>query len=674
MFISTKTKYASCSHCLPHCILTSLFLLNSSFSTLFAQENTSILLTELQVETLMDMNLEDLINIKVISASKREQSIKKAPSTMTVFSRQEIKAMGITTLEELLNFVPGFQASRETVYNQGYRVISRGQSTPQASYNILFMIDGQRLNTDFSGGALALNHFITLANVKQVEIIRGPGSALYGTGAFTGVVNIITMTEGNEVSASLGNLNSRELHTLLSHEEGNWKTSIFAHYFQDHGQSYEKHYFPNNSTAETIHDPRQGTDANLNLTWKDQSAIGLRYTKRKLDGFWGANNTYGEQLSYLETEQPILSLQHTLLNTDHNKLAFYTHYATAKLEQGVGLHIGNRAVQESSLVREQEWQLGIDGRHNINSQHELTAGIEWRQPKLLERNTKHTDFITGNLLQNTDQKTGGRDIIGIHVQHHYDNNSNLESTLGIRFDHYSDFGNTTNPRLGLVYTPIPNTQFKFLYGQAFRAPSFQQLWTVGLGNPNLRPETVKTLELAWTQNYAKLQSTLTYFQSRTKNRIDTMLFPNGRIFANLASLETSGWELDASSKIDNWLLRLTYTHLTETVEHPQNVSNRMFSTILNYQQGAWNVNLNGHYQNQMEQDINNAGQLATLPIPASWVWNSAIRYNWSDHITWIAQVQNLADEETISPTKLAPLKEGLPNRGRTFSLGIEIQF
>jgi len=346
------------------------------------------------------------------------------------------------------------------------------------------------------------------------------------------------------------------------------------------------------------------------------------------------------------------------------------------VEQTIGYSAKKSVVQEFSLVKEREWQFGIDGHYSLNAQHELLAGLEWRRPELTDRYAINTDFATGKIVDRLDYKTGHRNILGLYLQDQYHVSETLEATLGVRYDRYSDFGSTTNPRLALVYTVTPETKFKLMYGQAFRAPSFTQLWTVTFGNPNLKPETVKTAEFAWTQQYSNVQTTLTYFRSRTQDRIDTVLSPTlTRVFANISSLDTAGWELETSFKIDNLFLRSTYTYLTKTVENPQNLSNQMFSVIANYPYGAWNFNVNGYYHDKMEQDITTpTGGLATLNIADYWVWNSALRYSWNKHLTLVGRAQNLGDKEFISPTKSPLLSIGLPNRGRTYSLGIEVQF
>jgi len=140
-------------------------------------------------------------------------------------------------------------------------------------------------------------------------------------------------------------------------------------------------------------------------------------------------------------------------------------------------------------------------------------------------------------------------------------------------------------------------------------------------------------------------------------------------------LKTAGWELEASVKIGNLNLRSAYTQLTKTEQEPRAVAERTFSMIANYQYGDWNFNLNGYYHDDIEQiaRLPKIG-LKTITLNDYWVWNSAIRYTWSENLDFVAQIHNLLDEEFSSSTKLVNYTLGLPNRERTYSLGIEMRF
>ena len=101
--------------------------------------------------------------------------------------------------------------------------------------------------------------------------------------------------------------------------------------------------------------------------------------------------------------------------------------------------------------------------------------------------------------------------------------NDLNLTAGVRYDHYSDLGSTTNPRLGLVWSFLKNADRKLLYGQAFRAPSFTELYNDNnpslMGNPDLLPEKIKTYEASLGYRFSdSLRANLNYFH----NNIDSL--------------------------------------------------------------------------------------------------------------------------------------------------------
>ena len=664
-----------------------------------SQEITSASVAHLQ--GLLNMSLEELLDVEIIVASKNEESVFDAPSSVTVFTRREILAMGITTMDELLNFVPGFISTREIIFGQGNMVAARGQTTPQASYNILFLLDGQRLNSELGGGALSeYNHFLSLFNVERVEVIRGPGSALYGTSAFSGVVNIITTKESNDAFISIGNANSREAYFNVSESKDKWNIAISGRYFEDDGHSYVDQLSDN-----TIKDPRRGQDAYVNLSY-DKLRINLRHQQWEAKDFY-IGRLYDGSNKYVDGEQNFIALNYELLNNELWHIALDASYV--QMEQSTAAELyskeimqnlppsvittGQSAVYSGSMGKETEWQTSLYGHYKLNEQHTLFSGLSWRRPKVDELyntgNYKLSDIDTvfanqppagyleyyENIIPQTSAQSGenSRDIIGLYLQHKYKLNDKISTTLGIRGDHYSDVGNTVNPRFALVYSHTERTKFKFMYGEAFRAPSLRQLYSAQLGTPTVQPETIKTTELAWLQAYEGIQTKLTWFHSRSKDKLDTILTDDGnRKFANLeGTLITSGWELEASAKWENLSLRTAYTYLAKTEEAPRRFPEQTFSLIANYQLDDWNFNLNTYYHSDIEQTI--IGQ-KIITLDNYWVTNAAIRYALSDQFSLVARVNNLLDEEYFSSTKAVTFLHGVPNRGRSYSLGIEMQF
>lgn len=142
------------------------------------------------VKSLFEMSLSDLMNQKVVSASKYVQSAAEAASSIGAITADEIKKFGYKTLGEALNSQRGMYLSNDKNYIQ---VGSRGFSRP-ADYNnrIVLMIDGHIMNEVIYGSAFMGNGLgINLDNVEKIEIIRGPGALVYGSGAMLNIINVI---------------------------------------------------------------------------------------------------------------------------------------------------------------------------------------------------------------------------------------------------------------------------------------------------------------------------------------------------------------------------------------------------------------------------------------------------------------------------------------------------
>jgi len=150
---------------------------------------------------LLSLSLQELTSIEVSSSTRTRKTLKTAPSSMTVYTRAQIATMPVHYLHELMNFVPGFQSFRQAEAADEYYHSSRGRRVGTSSREVLILINGVRYNRH-SDGALATPG-ILLNNIAKVEFIRGPGSALYGSNAFMGVINIDTVTGENNVQLEL---------------------------------------------------------------------------------------------------------------------------------------------------------------------------------------------------------------------------------------------------------------------------------------------------------------------------------------------------------------------------------------------------------------------------------------------------------------------------------------
>ncbi|OJV19604.1 MAG: hypothetical protein BGO30_06995 [Bacteroidetes bacterium 41-46] len=159
-----------------------LALLLISYSLLKAQERDT-----LGAEEILRMSFADLMNTKVVSASKVSQQIKDVSATVQVITAEQIKERGYFTLEEALGDLPGFQFRNMLGFNS--YIFMRG--APSQNNLIILMVDGVQINELNSGGFYAGGQF-NMSNIEMIEVVYGPASTLYGTNAVSGIINIIT--------------------------------------------------------------------------------------------------------------------------------------------------------------------------------------------------------------------------------------------------------------------------------------------------------------------------------------------------------------------------------------------------------------------------------------------------------------------------------------------------
>lgn len=170
-------------------------LLCTQFSAFSQNESTS---TDLEILDLFEMDLESLMNIKIVSASKKAENNFDSPLSMSVITEDEIRNSGATTIEEIFRLVPGFIVREKT--NGNFDIHIRGNdNAPPGNYIFnsvnslsLVMIDGRKVYNQMNGGTFWETLPISITDIQQIEIIRGPSAALYGPNAVSGVINIIT--------------------------------------------------------------------------------------------------------------------------------------------------------------------------------------------------------------------------------------------------------------------------------------------------------------------------------------------------------------------------------------------------------------------------------------------------------------------------------------------------
>lgn len=535
------------------------------------------------LDDLLQMPLDQLGQVSL--ATGRLQPLSEAPATATVITAYDLQAGTATTLEQILESVPGLHVSVSSLaYGPIYQF--RGISS---TYNqqVLVLVNGNPITSVFAGNrGIAWGGF-PLEGVARIEIIRGPGSALYGADAFAGVINIITRQardiDGTRYGVRVGSFQQRDGWLLHGGTLGPLQAAFYLGLGRSEGQDGEIA-----ADSQTAYDQIFGTTASrapgrLSLGNKSLDAradlayqawrLRAGFQRRDLEMGAGLGESLDPDSRTLELRSSVdLSYENPQWSPNWNVSAVAGFYNNRN--KSVHAHsyfifpagafdgafpegmIGDPAHYERhSYARTSAVYSGL-------AQHQLRVGAGFQQDDLYRATeTKNFLLLPGQLpiyLGGIVDVTGTpfvyitprrRDVTHVLLQDEWAFTPDWMLTAGIRHDHYSDFGGTTNPRLALIWQATPALSFKALHGSAFRAPTFAEQYNtnnpVNLGNPDLDPETIVTDELASTwQASPALQTTLTVFRYRWSDQIRLAPSGNTNMSQNTGGQTGKGAELE----------------------------------------------------------------------------------------------------------------------------------
>jgi len=237
----------------------------------------------------LDLSLEQLLDVPVTGSTLTEETLKTVPAAVSVFTREQIDRLGVDYLYELLNLVPGFQFNRNASNGLAYTYSARGRRTTQQSLEVMLLIDGKVVNDPRAGSPDITLPLYPLARIERLEVIRGPGSALYGSSAFTGVINIVTRKQQKSLALAYGSQQRRQLEGFWSQSLGGWDTDVFVHAYKDNGDEF---ILPDTFSGKpiTTSDPRQQLAADLALKRGD-TRIDLSFNRANTEDFYQSDNT-----------------------------------------------------------------------------------------------------------------------------------------------------------------------------------------------------------------------------------------------------------------------------------------------------------------------------------------------------------------------------------------------
>ncbi len=553
-------------------------------------------------------------SVTITTASKMAESLEEAPVPVTLITEEMIRQSTATNLQELLaEYVPGMtvQEGRETVVGM------RGIFSTDQEY-ILIMRDGVRLNSHISN-SIPADARIALSNIKQIEVLRGPASSLYGNVALSAVVNIITKSgasvEGVQASVGAGSMHTLKGDLIVGRQLHDADLLIWGSVYKSRGYRYD---FPADSKLDAYH-YKEPADAYIYVNGFNHPPaydLGLRYNNKDFELYFSHqhgkrglsyttmfNSSYPyDRFTAISGTKPGVSLKSSILNLRYghtwNKWAFEAN-ATGSLESsldneptGIGLHF---FVEDLKL-----YCIGADAKIVYNypsttlGKGNVLVGMQAESYKWYSYQIMEGDGDKDTYAVENDATSGMEHLLSVFSQLKHEFSPYLILNAGIRYDYkerkLGHHINQISPRAALIWSPSKNTNFKLAYGHSFVDLAVtSRTFYLNLSQnslPEIHPNKMDNIQLSGTFNFPQVNlryETCLFYNYTEKIRLIDFSFitkDDKKIFNYFdTSIKSLGWENTLSYERKGFKARLS-TYLQRIIDCKSNSFN-IGSMIIN---------------------------------------------------------------------------------------------
>jgi vitamin B12 transporter len=566
----------------------------------------------------------------VVTTTRNPQLQSAALAHTTVISRADIEQSQATDLVTLLEREAGLQR----IQNGGVGTVSSIFMRGAPSLQTLILIDGVPQNKQDASGSVSLEH-VMLDNVERVEIVRGNVSAIYGSGAIGGVIQIFTRAGSKQPSANLslevGPRASGKLSVNASVNSGD--TSFNGGISRTSTDGFGAVNTAQLPTANPDMDGYQNTSANIAITHQLATGhqFGLKFSQStgdtQYDNYFGTPN---------DLQSSTTTLSQTTLFSDNR---FGSWHSRVNLSQQ----------SDKSTIRDNGTYGSIDGfttRATLLSWvNTLPLSEDWRVTAGVEQQDQHVDTNSTSPYNTPYDKNrtstalfGGLegDVLGGAVQ------------LNLRNDKVGELEQSTG-YLGFGYPLTRQLKATISASTAFNAPPLGYLYAPDFGNPKLKPELAESSEVGLQFAEGKHLMRATYFDTRVKDQLtyDTTTFA----FANVARTRNSGVELSYTGAVGNAKLHASLTSQDPVNEQTgatlQRRARTMGSVGLTQTLDAWTAGANLRFSGERDDAYSDPATFSTVKtkLSAYSVLDLTASYRWSSELLLSARLDNASDEK-----------------------------
>lgn len=583
----------------------------------------TVLSASSQTDKLFDLSLDELLEIHVNSASKKEDTQLSSPSAIEIITKQELESLKCNRLSECLEFATGI-SSVNGEGNIFTTTTIRGNTLVNYNTNTLLLVDGIPILNSYHG-SFNLDS-IPLSSISQIEIVKGAASVLYGTNAINGVINIITLQEKNSgmVRTRYGSNNTWLASTSLSYDINE---DLSLKLFAEHTASDAEEFTIKDQSGDTRNFAQeiQNTSLIAKLAYKDFWLHAQAYKRElpnyKTRGF--TDNATGLDAKEENDEQEyLLALGYNFNINQDIFLKFQSAYHSWELKKDRLENTSTWDYDSSSFYNELELHMYTNEKSSniLGLSYEYTDAHRYKDknPGIGENNEATQNlsiYDNGNYLlsDNFNFLYGGRYFTSTF----YDTTQSKD----IVNDNFSF-------RTGVIYNLHENIALKALYSQAYRVPTYFEREVSSSrikGNPNLTPELSQTYDLILVHELDNFNYTLDLFYTQIDDKIigADVSGQSYKVYQNIGEVAFYGAEISTKFKYDSSFWGFAnYTYTQTDSPSDKSVSKFTYENMLNI--SLTKSFLDNYLVNTNIKYLSNWGDADSY-----FLWNASVEYLFS---------------------------------------------
>ena len=516
---------------------------------------------------LTDLTLEQLLDLHVEAAALHPQTLEDAPASVTVLTAEDLRKYGYRTLAEALASVRGFYGT----YDRSYHSVGvRGFNVPgDYASRFLVMVNGHNMADHIFDSMLwfGVDFPIEMSLIKQIEIIRGPSSALYGSNGIFATINIVTKSPDEAgplaLIADAGSYGEKKAQIMLAEPLGKHASFLFSgSLFNNSGAS--PLYFPQLNTPATNNgqalnmDSEKGYHFFGTLLWRNWTFTGVLSDRNKIQPIsWGPAifNDRGTQLMESAGYVEAAYVRELSRGTLQWRAYFNADHLRGRFDYPLDTPTGT-VVEDNRTFSESDWigsRLGY--RFHASRLGTVTVGAEGTIDLRAYQGSQDVQPAP-MVFVNIDKRDR---TLAFFVQDEKPLSVRWSLNLGVRYDLSLYRTNFVSPRAALIYQPTEKWSYKFLFGRSFRNPSSFQLFYgdgfFAVANPALRPESADTFEVDVERRLGRhMNLVAAVYSYRLNSFLQGALLPDGLAqVQNHGKVHASGVEIELNGRPFSWL-------------------------------------------------------------------------------------------------------------------------